>query len=451
MKNKTCPQRSSIWRPYTQPAMAQAPLQLARTEGSYLYTSDNKKIFDGISSWWLVTHGHCHPEIAAAISGAAKKIDQVVFADFTHEPAEELVEALQEILPASLKHFFFSDNGSTAVEVALKMALQCWQQRWYPSRRKFIALGSAYHGDTVGAMSVSGQGPFTRPFKNIMFEILRVAQPEFWNFVEDPFFFPESSDGTKNSVAKKDGLNAFLGELISTLENQKDEIAGLIIEPLVQGAGGMIMWPASVLQKLSTECKRHGIFLIFDEVMTGFGRTGAMFAMSRADVVPDMVCLSKGLTGGALPLSLTVTTSEIFEAFVSNDKSKTFFHGHSFTGNPISCAAAVANLKLMKQENIKVRWHEIESAHREGLKKLAQNLPIQEPRICGTIGAFNWASPAAGYLDPLPTRLMYRLLDKGLFIRPLGSVVYLMPPYSSTKSEVEWAWTTIGETLASLN
>jgi adenosylmethionine-8-amino-7-oxononanoate aminotransferase len=417
-----------IWRPYTQEGLASPPLKIDRAEGAYLYTSDGQKIFDGISSWWVITHGHCHPRIVEAIQRQASRIDQIIFANFSHEPAEELSERLIGCTPPKLSRVFFTDNGSTAVESALKMALQAWEQRGFPRKKKFLAFAKAYHGDTVGAMSVSGDSLFTRPYKSTLFEILRAKQPE-------------------TPTPKADEC---LSDFERILAEQHETIAGVIVEPLLQAAGGMIMWPKEALQKMATLCDQYGVLLIFDEVMTGFGRTGSLFAMDQIGVVPDLVCLSKGITGGVLPLAVTLVAEDIYRAFLSSDKTKMFFHGHSFTGNPIACAAAVANLHIFSEENICGRVEGIRSINAKQMSKLATKFPILNPRTCGVVSAFEIGNEGQGYKSEISERITRAGLELGLFIRPLGDTVYLLPPYCSSEADLAFAWEKIEQILERL-
>jgi len=417
-----------IWRPYTQEKTARPPIEIARAEGAYLFTKAGQKIFDGISSWWVITHGHCHPEIVEAIRTQAGCLDQVTFADFTHEPAEELADLLIQITPPELTRVFFTDNGSTAVEAALKMALQACAQNGRPERQKFLAFEGAYHGDTVGAMSVSAASSFNRPYKKSLFEILRAKHP------------------TSSRASAKEYLRDF-GLLI---EEHHQTLAGVIIEPLVQGAGGMIVWPDEAVKEIAKYCKTLGVYLIFDEVMTGFGRTGKMFAMDRLSVAPDLVCLSKGLTGGSLPLAVTLAREDVFQAFLSREKSQQFFHGHSFTGNPVSCAAAVANIKLFAKSNVLENIERLNEIHREQFKLIENNPFFSDPRVCGTMAAFNMTGNEPGYLNPLSSRLTDIALQGDLFIRPLGTTVYLMPPFCSQPRDLENSWNIVRESVTQL-
>ena len=324
----------SIWHPFTQEALDPQPVHIERGEGVYLYTRDGRKLIDAISSWWVNLHGHAHPLIAESIAEQARKLEHVIFAGFTHDAAEELAWRLRCILPQPLEHIFFSDDGSTAVEVALKMALQYWRNLGKADKNRFIALEHAYHGDTAGAMSVGVDSDFVAPFQEFRFPVLRA--PSAYCF--------RCPVGKQRATCDIDCTEP----LARLLEERHDEIAAVIAEPLLQGAGGMIVHPVEFLQRLRKLCTQYDVLLIADEVLTGFGRCGRMFACDCAGVVPDIMCLSKGLTGGFLPLAATVCTPAVHGSFCSTDRSRTFFHGHSYTANPLGCAAAIASLKIFE-------------------------------------------------------------------------------------------------------
>lgn len=413
-----------IWRPYTQMHLASEQRPVIRAEGSYLHLKDGRKVFDGISSWWLITHGHCHPEIAEAVAKQAQQIDQVVFANFIHEPAEILVEELSKILPDQLSSIFFSDNGSTAVEVAMKMAYQYCKLKGQTSKKKFCAFANSYHGDTFGAMSVNAEGVFTKSYEDLRLDVIRCNQGHHTT----------------------DDLNMWIEDFKTKIIQHHNEIIAVILEPLIQGAGGMIMWPKAAVENIYSWCQEYDVLLIFDEVMTGFGRTGKMFAFEHFHFLPDFVCLSKGLTGGMLPLAITLTNAEIYNAFLSEDSSKMFFHGHSFTANPISCAAASANLKIFRNTNTFHLISKIEETHKKFLKKISQQIKLKDMRVLGSIGAVELFSDST-YAGTFSNTLQNRCLNKGIFLRPLGNILYLMPPYHSTPDEIDFAWETILEIL----
>lgn len=395
-----------LWHPYTQHGSAPPPIPIARAEGAYLYDTGGRAILDAISSWWVNLHGHAHPAIASAIAEQARTLEQVIFAGFTHEPAARLAGELVSVLPQGLERIFLSDNGSTAVEVALKMAIQFWSNRG-EKRPLVCALENAYHGDTFGAMSVSGRGIFTEPFGEHLWEVARL---------------PDPTEG--DTVAALDRL----------LDQRGSELAALIVEPLLLGAGGMRMYPEAVLRSLRERTTAHGVLLIADEVLTGFGRTGPLFACGAAAVRPDILCMSKGLTGGFLPLGATATTDAVFEAFRSPDRHLTLFHGHSYTANPLACAAGRASLRLLDGA-CGGRRARIETAHREWLGRLRDHPRVRNPRVLGTVAAFDLVAES-GYLSPIGQELGRFALEHGVLLRPLGNVVYLLPPYCTTPAEV---------------
>jgi adenosylmethionine-8-amino-7-oxononanoate aminotransferase len=404
--------KAVVWHPYTQMKTAAAPLPIVRGQGVYLFTEDGRTLLDGISSWWVNIHGHAHPRLNQAMAEQAKKIAHVIFAGATHEPAVELAERLVGILPAGLTRIFYSDNGSTAVEVAVKMAVQYWQNQGQPARQRIVALHHAYHGDTVGAMSVSDESVFTQPFASLLFPVDRVHP----------------------------------SELDRHLQAHGDRVAAVIVEPMLQGAGGMIIWPAESLGRVRELCYRHGVLMIADEVLTGFGRTGRMFACEHAAVTPDIMCLSKALTAGYLPMAVTAVTNAVYDAFLSDDRAKTFFHGHSFTANPIACAVALASLDLMEEGDVLARIGRLERQLGDGLAPLASLPHVADVRVIGGVGVVELVA-SGGYLDALGPRLYNEFLKRGLLLRPLGNVVYFMPPYVITDAEVDWVIGCIGEVV----
>jgi len=404
-----------LWHPYTQMRTAPEPLAVTRAEGVWLYAEDERKILDGISSWWVNIHGHSHPKLNAALAAQASELEHVLFAGCTHRPAVELAERLLALLPAGMSRVFYSDNGSTAVEVALKLAIQYWRNLNQPQRQTFVTLHHAYHGDTVGAMSASEDSVFTRAFAPLLFQVERAH-------------------------ARLDDLERALAQLGNTA-------AAVLIEPMLQGAGGMLMQTPDFLAGVQTLCARHGVLLIADEVLTGFGRTGKMFACEHADVHPDIMCLSKGLTAGYLPMGATVATEKIFDAFLSDDRSKTFFHGHSYTANPLACAVAIASLDLFEEERTLERVARLERQLREGLEPLRRLPHVADVRVIGGVGVVELESPEGGYLDSAGPRLASEFLARGILLRPLGNVVYFMPPYCITEGETAWALEQIASVL----
>jgi adenosylmethionine-8-amino-7-oxononanoate aminotransferase len=390
---------------------APAPLPIVSAEGIWLYTEDGRRILDGISSWWVNIHGHAHPQLNAALAAQARELEHAVFAGCTHRPGVELAERLIEILPRGLSRVFYSDNGSTAVEVALKLAIQYWRNLGQPSRTTFITLHNAYHGDTVGAMSASEDSIFTRAFSTMTFPVERVRSLE---------------------------------EMEQRLRDSCEFVAGVLIEPMLQGAGGMIVWPAEFVAGVRRLCDRYETLMIADEVLTGFGRTGKMFACEHAGITPDILCLSKALTAGYLPLGVTAATGRVYEAFLSDDRGKTFFHGHSYTANPLACAVALASLDLFRGEAVLARVLRLEEQLRAGFEPLRS---LGDVRVIGGVAAVELRSDKPGYLDQIGPRLAAAFLDRGLLLRPLGNVVYFMPPYCITESETAWALEQIAAVL----
>jgi len=405
-----------IWHPYTQHGLNQAPIPVVRAEGAWLYDETGRRIFDAVSSWWVTLHGHAHPRITAAIAEQAATLEQVIFAGFTHEPAARLAAELIARAPVGLERVFFSDDGSTAVEAAVKIALQYHRNRG-EDRRLVAALENAYHGDTFGAMSVSARGLFTEPFTPLLFDVARLADPVEHDVV------------------------ASLEQLI---DSRGRGLAAVIVEPLLLGAGGMRMWRPDALRGLRDVTAANGIPLIADEVLTGFGRTGPLFACEHAGVSPDIMCLSKGLTGGALPLGATLVRAELFESFRSADRTRTLFHGHSYTANPIACAAALASLSLLDDSCAEER-RRIERSHLRAAKRLAGIRGVENVRVLGTVLALEIRADSAGYLNPVGPALHRAALDRGVLLRPLGNTIYVLPPYCSADSDLAEAYDVIAE------
>ena len=418
---------NNIWLPYSQMYNVRKPPEATSAKGSRIYLKNNQSIIDAISSWWVITLGHCHPNIVKAVQKQAAKMDQILFANFSHTPARSLAKEIKTLLPKKLQYLFFSDNGSTAVEAALKMALQSFKQKEkHTKRTHFLSFTHSYHGDTAGAMSVSGRSLFTKPYKEMLFPVIRAKQGRY---LSDP-------------------ISTWLADFESKLKTYHKSLAGVIIEPLIQGAGGMIVWPKEVLQEICHLTKKKGLYLIFDEIMTGFGRTGELFAFKKLGVIPDLLCLSKGLTGGFLPLALTIASEEIYNNFLSPEKKNMFFHGHSFTGNPISCAAAGANIQTLKQKDWKADWKRIETFHKKKLKKFKNHRNILDTRACGTIAALEVKLKKQGYDSPFAEEFTAKAIKNGLFLRPLGNIIYILPPYCISNSELEQIWSFIEEELS---
>jgi adenosylmethionine---8-amino-7-oxononanoate aminotransferase len=408
----------SVWHPFTQHALQPPAIRVARAEGAWLETADGKRLLDGISSWWVITHGHCHPRIVEAIKRQAATLDQVIFAGFTHEPAEQLAERLLKLLPPRLRHIFFSDSGSTSVEVALKMALGYWRHRGEPARRRFAALEHGYHGDTIGAMSVGARSVFNESYEPLLFDVDRIP-------------FPRAGREQRTL----DALESLC---------RKGETAAFIVEPLILGAGGMLVYDADTLRSMRAVCERHGVLFIADEVMTGWGRTGTLFACEQAGIEPDIACYAKGITGGSLPLAVTACSGPVFEAHYSTDRRRTLFHSSSYTANPIACAAACANLDIWEAEPVLERIGAISAVQR------ARTDSVASARACGTIAAYDFRVRDEGYLAGIGTRLAQYFVERGVLLRPLGNTVYVLPPYCITESELNDVHDCILEAAAEL-
>jgi len=400
---------SRIWHPFTQHALRSRFPKAVRAEGAYIFTADGRRIIDAISSWWVITHGHRHPRIVAAIRAAADTLDQVIFAEYTHEWAERLAEKLLAVAPPGLAHIFFSDSGSTSVEVALKMALGFWRHSGEP-RHRILVMEHSYHGDTVGAMSVGERGPFTDAYEPLLFDVARIP-------------FPASG----SESATFDALEA----------ECRAAPAALIVEPLVLGAGGMLMYAPAVLAELRNICARHGVLFIADEVMTGWGRTGTMFACEQARVSPDIACYSKGLTGGSLPLAVTLCRREIFDAHFAEDRRRTFFHSSSFTANAIACAAALANLEIWESEPVLARIATLAAMQTERLERFRDDARFEHVRQAGTITAMDVRAPDGGYFAALGPKLAAALQVGEVLLRPLGNTLYVLPPYCVTEDDLD--------------
>jgi adenosylmethionine-8-amino-7-oxononanoate aminotransferase len=423
-----------LWHPFTQEGVDPPPILVRGANGVFLETQDGRRILDAISSWWVNIHGHSHPAIAAAIAEQATRMEHVVFAGFTHQPAEELAVRLGKIVPQPLRHVFFSDDGSTAVEVALKLALQYWKNCGRPGKRRIVALENAYHGDTVGAMSVSDDSPFTAAFDSWRMPVLRTHSA----------YCAHCPVGLTRRTCQIECLN----RLERLLSEQGDEIAAVIVEPLLQAAGGMIVHPEEFLSGVRRLTEAHDVLLIADEVLTGFGRTGRMFACERAAVVPDLMCVAKGLTGGFLPLAATFATHRVHDAFLGGERMRAFFHGHSYTANPIACAAANASLQIFESEPVFERLAAIERVHASRLPTLGSHPFVADVRHIGTVGAIELRVPDGGYLSSLRPRLYQYFLSRGVLLRPLGNVVYILPPYVITPEQLNFVYDVIQDSLA---
>ncbi|MDR1907643.1 MAG: adenosylmethionine--8-amino-7-oxononanoate transaminase [Holosporales bacterium] len=403
----------AIWRPFTQEKTASPSVKISRGSGAHLFAEDGRQYIDMISSWWVNILGHANKEIADAIYKQACILEHVIFAGFSHAPAEELCDKLAGFLPKQLRRFFFSDDGSTAVEVALKMAYQYFKNQGISGRNIYINLEGAYHGDTIGAMSAAGNdSQYHSTFSEFFFKTFTVS-------------FPNTIEEEEASLEK---LKCFL-------DARAEHVCALIVEPLVQGAAGMKMYRAEFLEKIVDEVRKYGILVIFDEVMTGFFRTGTMFAMDQTGVIPDLICLSKGITGGFLPLALTIATDSVYEAFYSDDWKKAFIHGHSYTANPIACAAAIKSLEILHRAETQSQILNIAKTHRDCL---AEGLPnVTSKRTLGTIAAFEFESSQQA------NDVSAHMFRNGVIVRPLQNTMYFIPPYCISVDDLQYAYSLI--------
>ena len=420
------PWHPHLWHPTTQVATSPEPLRVRSGRGSELELDDGRRLIDAISSWWVTLHGHAEPAIAAAIARQAQQLEQVIFANFSHEPAEQLASRLSAL--TGLERLFFSDNGSTAVEVALKIAWQWWRNQG-SNRRQVIAFEGAYHGDTFGAMALGERSLFTDPYEPLLFEVARVT-------------WPHSHWGDEEVEHREQHA---LGQLEQALETPT---AAVILEPLVQGASGMRVVRPAFLRAVAERVRAAGALLIADEVFTGFGRTGNLFACRRAGIQPDLLALSKGLTGGFLPMGATMASERLYQGFISERQEATFFHGHSFTANPLGCAAALASLDLL-QANPE-RFQQFELRHTPLLEVLACHPLVRRPRCIGTMAAFDVDAGQASYLNPVGKQIQRHCLQQGVYLRPLGNVVYLLPPLGISEDQLQRCYQSIGSALETL-
>lgn len=398
-----------VWHPFTQMQTAKNPLEIVEAKDTWLIAKDGKRYLDLNSSWWVNVHGHGNEHIGKAITVQFSKLDHVIFAGVTHPKAVELAERIVSILPSKFEKVFFSDDGSTAVEVALKMAFQFYHNKG-ESRKRVLALDGAYHGDTFGAMSIGQRGYFNEPFEHFFFNV---------DFLD----FPE--------IKKEEQILKKAKDFFAT-----NEFACLIVEPLVQGSAGMRMYRPEFLDQLVALAQSYDVKVIFDEIMTGWGRTGELFAMHHCENKPDIVCLSKGLTGGVLPLGLTVATNEIYEGFLSDETTKALLHGHSFTGNPLACAAACASLDIFNQEDTRTKIKRLASWNTAFLNELKSYSIIKEVRQCGTILALEIdTGEGNSYFSSIRDQAYDFFLANGILLRPLGNVLFINPPYCITREE----------------
>lgn len=412
--------RKVIWHPFTQEKTAPPPLPVKSARAASLFLENGREILDMACSWWVNVHGHAHPKIVEAIRRQASELEQVIFAGFTHEPAVRLAERLLDLLPRPLSRVFYSDNGSTSVEVALKMAWQYWRNQGRNERRIFLAMQGGYHGDTFGAMAVGRTSGYYGPFDELLCEVVHLPFAPTW-------------DGDKGAAARE---AVALRQIDAVLSRHGAEAAAFIAEPLVQGAGGMNFCRPEFLRAVCERMRAYEIPVILDEVMTGFGRTGTMFAMERAGVTPDLVCLSKGLTAGFLPMAVTVATERIYEAFLGDTFYNCFSHGHSFTANPLGCAAGLASLQLFDEERTLERINHIGELHRAWLAELSKLPGVTRPRVLGSLAAVTLGGEAGDYHAEIGSAVRGKCLERGMLVRPMGNVFYLMPPACATDEEM---------------
>lgn len=413
-----------VWHPYTPMKAWPEAIAITKGEGVYLIDEDGNRYIDAISSWWVNVHGHAHPYIAQKVSEQIATLEHCIFAGFTHEPAVTLAERLLAILPGNMQKIFYSDNGSTAVEVALKMSLQYWQNKGV-NKKRIVAIQHAYHGDTFGAMAVSERSVFTAAFADLLFHV---------DFIPFP-----SKGNEEQSIAA-------LQQLL-----QSGDVAAFIAEPLVLGSAGMLMYETATLEKFFSLCKQHNTLIIADEVMTGFGRTGNLFACNNTTTPPDIICLSKGLTGGAVPMGVTATTQDVFDAFYDDDRSKMLYHGHSYTANPTICAAALASLDLLLDDACTQSRTRIAASHAAYAATLQDNPLISNIRQTGTILVIELNVDNPSYHNNLRDTIYRYFISKKIILRPLGHIIYILPPYCITNDELQYCYNTINDFLLTLS
>lgn len=422
-----------IWHPFTQKSFDDEPIIIVSGNEEKVFDIDGNSYIDLISSWWVNTLGHAKSEIINDMILQAKKIEQILFAGFTHEPAVYLAEKLTNFLPKKLSRVFYSDNGSTSVEIALKVAIQYWHNLGI-KKKKFVALKGGYHGDTFGALSVGFSTGFYEPFKDMTLDTSFIPFADTWN-------------GDNKKYNKEEESLQYLDRV---LDKQSDQIAAVIIEPMVQGAAGMKICDSEYLNRFLKKFKEKNIIIIFDEVMTGFGRTGKMFAMEHLKIKPDIVCLAKSLTAGYIPLAATVFSEKIHNAFVNSDFKKTFLHGHSFTANPIACAAALSSLQIFEKKNVLKKVLEIEKINQKGLELLRGNSKVSKTRYIGGISAFDIIGIEKKYGSKIGSNIRKKFLDLGLLLRPIGNTIYLMPPYCIKKTTLENVYSIVDAELKNI-
>ncbi len=410
-----------IWHPFTQLKNAPLPIFIVRGEGSYFFDDQGKRYIDAIASWWVNIHGHCHPYLTRKITEQLQTLEHTLFSGFTHEPGVQLAERLLKRLPSNQSKIFYSDDGSTAVEVALKMAFQFWSNQSI-TKTKIIAFENGYHGDTFGGMSVGARNVFNLPFSKLLFDVIHISLP---------------------IIGKEQNC---LSEMQNAL--QYDDVAAFIFEPLVQGAGGMVMYSEKILDELIKQCNAKNVITIADEVMTGFARTGKFFASDYLENKPDIICMSKGLTGGVMPLGATSCSQFIYDAYISDDKMKTFFHGHSYTANPTACSAALASMDLFDNKVTFENIDRIIKHHNAFLQKIKFHKSLIEVRQIGTIIAFEIkTNEQTHYLNSMAEQVSDFFIKKGIILRPLGNIIYVLPPYCISNEDLRYIYSAIEEFL----
>ena len=426
-----------LWHPFTQMNdwHEETPVIIARGEGCYLIDVDSNRYLDGTASMWTNVHGHNHPALNAALKTQVDNIAHTTLLGYSNIPAIQLAKKLVELTPSGLNKVFYSDNGSTAVEVALKMAYQYWQHKGQPQRKRFVHLDKAYHGDTIGAMSVGGIESFHQNFDALLFYSIRVSAPESARL--------QSPASGRRYFQPPPTKTRCLNEIERILTEHATEIAGIIVEPLIQGAGGMLVAPEGLLKGIETLAQQHETLLIVDEVMTGFGRTGKMWACEHEDVSPNLLCTAKGLAAGYLPLAATLTTDEIYNAFLGEYRErKTFFHGHTFTGNPLACAVALENIAIFEREHLLSRLQTTISHFQKRLQEFYQLAHVGEVRARGlAAGVELIKNPNTNEPYPLEEKVGIRVcraaLARGAMLRPLVNTIVLMPPLQISLSELD--------------
>ncbi|MFZ4387095.1 MAG: adenosylmethionine--8-amino-7-oxononanoate transaminase [Chthoniobacterales bacterium] len=422
--------KESVWHPFTQHGLGRQLLPVAGGMGAVIRDVEGREYLDMISSWWVNLHGHGRPELAKAVADQILNLDHVQFAGATHEPAVLLAERLLEAAGLRGKaKVFYSDNGSTAVEVALKIAHQHWVNQGTP-RKLFAVLEGGYHGDTVGAMSVGRSSGFFDSFTGMMFGTTVLPVPLIWR-----------------NFQNEEGEGAALSKIAALLDRSGDQMAGLIVEPLIQGAGGMRFHSPRYLSELCRLFQERSIPVIFDEVMTGFGRTGSFFAYQQTSVIPDMICLSKGITGGILPLSATISSNLLFKSFLGDDFSSALAHGHSYTANPVACAAALCSLDLHEETDSLGQVARMNRRMAHHLEKLGTHPKIEHPRLLGGILAFDLVTSSRSYSAAAGRELTNFAQENGVLMRPIGNVLYLIPPYCTSDEQLDRVFGVIGEFL----